>query len=413
MVTSFSGGTPSKQKEEFWQGNIHWASPKDFVDFYLENTQDSISEEGKNSSSLRIVFDEAILVVVRSGILKHTLPITVPKIKTTINQDIKALIPKGKIHREYLASYLEVAGSRLLPLITKHSTTVQSVNTDEFEELLIPVPPPEIQEKLVQNLANARIKRKEKLAQADKLLAEVDEFVQRELGLCVPKEESKLAYGLSSRELIGRYDPHFHQPRFKKLENIINTIHHRKLGDLVSFSSQKWSPETAVEETFSYIEISGVNLQTGEITPNEIVVSEAPSRARMVVQKDDILVSLTRPHRGAVALVEPEYDNCIASTGFAVLREIKDTQINRLYLWCVLRTQICLQQMLQRSSGGSYPAITEEELKNILIPIPEESVQEKIANEMLLRQRQAKALRQEAEYDWAAAKAQFEAALLG
>ncbi len=65
---------------------------------------------------------------------------------------MKALITNDDINAEYLAFYLRVLGKRLLPSITKHSTTVQSVNTGEFESLQIPVPPLPIQQKLVGEL---------------------------------------------------------------------------------------------------------------------------------------------------------------------------------------------------------------------------------------------------------------------
>ena len=75
----------------------------------------------------------------------------------------------------------------------------------------------------------------------------------------------------------------------------------------------------------------------------------------MRTRTDDIIISLTRPHHGSIAHLSAEFDGCIASTGFAVLRSV-DARIRRDYLWCILRTQLCPQQMLQRASGGNYPA---------------------------------------------------------
>ena len=68
-----------------------------------------------------------------------------------------------------------------------------------------------------------------------------------------------------------------------------------------------------------------------------------------------------------------------------IIREITDKRISKDYLWSVLRNQICLQQMLQRSSGGNYPAITEPELKLIMISVPSEKIQEAIASELNCR----------------------------
>ena len=133
---------------------------------------------------------------------------------------------------------------------------------------------------------------------------------------------------------------------------------------------------------------------------------------QMMVQKDDIIISLTRPHHGSIALIDDDLDGCVVSTGFAVLREIKDPTLRRPYLCAVLRSQLCLHQMLQRSSGGSYPAITTDQLMQILIPTPSPDRQKRIVEELSRHYVKVRSLREEAMKEWEAAKAQFEAHLL-
>lgn len=152
LVTLLSGGTPSKSEAEFWSGNIPWVSPKDFKEFYLSDAEDHISEKGAKDANLKLIPKRSVLIVVRSGVLIHTLPIVFNLEPVTINQDLKALITNDEVNPEYLAFYLRVLGKRLLPSITKHSTTVQSVNTGEFESLQIPLPPLNIQQRLVDEL---------------------------------------------------------------------------------------------------------------------------------------------------------------------------------------------------------------------------------------------------------------------
>lgn len=95
-------------------------------------------------------------------------------------------------------------------------------------------------------------------------------------------------------------------------------------------------------------------------------VSQAPSRAKMKTKMGDIAISTTRPHRGAI--VEIKDENIIASTGFSIIRELDCTIDKKWFLYALL-SQAVLQQMLQRSSGGNYPAIVEDEIKNICIPL--------------------------------------------
>ena len=74
---------------------------------------------------------------------------------------------------------------------------------------------------------------------------------------------------------------------------------------------------------------------------------------------------------------------------------------------------MCLLQMLQRASGGNYPAITEAELAKVLVPVPTLEVQETIAAAARCRGNEVRRLGAEAVADWEAAKGWFEAQLLG
>ncbi len=132
----------------------------------------------------------------------------------------------------------------------------------------------------------------------------------------------------------------------------------------------------------------------------------------MLVRTNDIIVSTTRPHRGAIAYINAEQNGFIASTGFAVLRKLLRADVSKEYLFYILRTQICLQQMLQRSSGGSYPAITTEELKKVYIPIPTPEVQQQMVTDIKAFVDKAEALKAEAKADLEKAKREIETLIL-
>ncbi|PJE81039.1 hypothetical protein COU58_04585 [Candidatus Pacearchaeota archaeon CG10_big_fil_rev_8_21_14_0_10_32_42] len=184
-------------------------------------------------------------------------------------------------------------------------------------------------------------------------------------------------------EVENRIDPHFYRPEFKELKVDLSRQKHKSLGEVIEFSSETWNQKDFFDNEFPYIEISEIDTSTGEIQNiTYYEKDEAPSRAKMIVRENDIIVSTTRPHRGAIASIDKTRDGFIASTGFAILRNLK-TELNKKYLLFILRTQLSLKQMLQRSSGGNYPAITSEELKKVIIPLPPISIQEKIVNLMV------------------------------
>ena len=412
LVFTFSGGTPPKSEPSYWFGSIPWASPKDFNDFEITDTEDCLTEDGVEAAKLQIAKPGSVLVVVRSGILKHTLPVSINTCPIVVNQDVKVLIPRDNCSGRFLAWYLTVLQDRILPLIVKHSTTVQSVNTKEFEQLKIPLPPLQKQLEFVAALDEARSQRKQKIAEADDLLSSLDDYLLNTLGLGRPDEVDRKVFSIQFSGIGGRLDPHFHAPKFEKINRLLSTIANVSLGSLVEFSKETWKPEDETNSTFRYIEIGSVNQKTGDARWVEVPTKEAPSRARMSVREGDIIVSLTRPHHGSIAYLSSEFEGCIASTGFAVIRYISRL-VNREYLWCILRSQLCLQQMLQRSSGGNYPAIIKSELENVVVPLPDMSVQQSIVTEMQNRRDAARRLRSEAETDWQEAKKWFEEQLLG
>ena len=327
---------------------------------------------------------------------------------TRLTVDLEKAVP------QYIADIFNLLRrKRLFEFYCVNFNNQAGINTEMLGNLPIPLPPPDIQRALVTDLDHARATRKAKLAEAEHLLKGMDAVVMRELGLTVPPSESSLTFTVRLSDAFKRLDVHYHQPYFKQLTDLITTIPHKKLGQIITFSHETINPETLNESFFDYIEISGVDLLTGEINSTQELTSTPPSRAKMLVRHDDILVSLTRPHRGAITLVDEAQDGYVASTGFAILRRIIDENIEREYLVCVLRANIGLKQMERGSSGGNYPAITEDELKKILVPIPSDTIQKNIIAELNTRRDRARQLRQEADAIWHEAQARFEQALMG
>lgn len=200
---------------------------------------------------------------------------------------------------------------------------------------------------------------------------------------------------IKSGELEGRLDPQFYKQEYKDNLNKIKRVNHKRLGDIVKFSSETWNQKDFFTDTFPYIEISEIDTMSGEIQNiSNIEIENAASRARMIVRTGDIIVSTTRPNRGAIALIKKEQDLAIASTGFCIIRNITSEEVNRQYLFAILRQQIILKQFEQRSSGGNYPAITQDELSNVTIPLPSIDKQNqiiKVFNECFEQKRQNEA----------------------
>ena len=311
--------------------------------------------------------------------------------------------------KHYLASRFGAASLTKAQIGSTHP----HINVRRLVELPIPLPSQPVQRELAAHMERARGVHRTKLAEANKLLAGLDGYVLDTLKLTPPPRDERKVFAVQRKTVSARFDPHFHLPEFVKVLETLSANSAEPLGNLVVFSKETWTPERNEGDTFRYIEISSVNRETGELSAVETRVKEAPSRARMAVVSGDIIISLTRPHHGSIAQITAVLNGCVASTGFAVIRDVNEARITRDYLRCILRTRMCLVQMLQRASGGNYPAITEPELSKILVPVPAMSIQVAIAKEARRRRDEARRLRTEAEADWQAAKRWFDDQLLG
>ncbi len=138
----FGGGTPSKANPNFWTGgSIPWVSPKDMKVDLIADAQDHITEDAVAQSSTNLVEAGSVLVVARSGILQHTLPVAVAQRQVALNQDLKAVKPFEFIRPSYLALALKAFEREILHTCTKTGTTVQSLELPIFLRFKIPIAP--------------------------------------------------------------------------------------------------------------------------------------------------------------------------------------------------------------------------------------------------------------------------------
>lgn len=141
------GGTPSKNRPYYWDGDIKWASVKDIKKMYLSNTIDRITLEGVNNSSAQLAVKNDVILVTRISPGKVTIALT----DVAINQDLKIVRPINDNvdyrFTYYLFRYLEEKISNL-----SKGTTVKGIRLNELNSIGIELPNIEIQRKIVLEL---------------------------------------------------------------------------------------------------------------------------------------------------------------------------------------------------------------------------------------------------------------------
>lgn len=152
-----TGSTPSTRNPAFWGGEILWVSPKDMKFDVITNTEDKLTPLAVEESSLSLVQGPSVLVVMRSGILQHSVPVAFTPLDVTINQDMRAFTVRENVPLDvrFLSIYLQTRTQALLELV-KWGTTVQSMNTAELENFAVSLPPLAVQKKLVATVTAAR-----------------------------------------------------------------------------------------------------------------------------------------------------------------------------------------------------------------------------------------------------------------
>ena len=145
------GGTPSKSRSEYWtKGTIPWVSPKDMKVPRIHSTGDRITMSALEDSACAVLKSGAVLVVTRSGILQHTLPVAVTEVPVAINQDIKALLPLKGVSPDYIAYAFRRFANEILRDCSKDGVTVQSVEFPRLLEFTIPIAPTNEQLRVVE-----------------------------------------------------------------------------------------------------------------------------------------------------------------------------------------------------------------------------------------------------------------------
>lgn len=142
--------------------------------------------------------------------------------------------------------------------------------------------------------------------------------------------------------------------------------------------TEQRDPSEEAEVAFRYVDIGGIDRAHKRITGSALLLgAEAPSRARKVIRTDDVIVSTVRPNLNAVAMVPVELDGQIASTGFCVLRANTEL-VEPRYLFYRAISPDFVRALSARVRGASYPAVSDQDVMDMKIPIPAPSEQRQV-----------------------------------
>jgi type I restriction enzyme S subunit len=160
----------------------------------------------------------------------------------------------------------------------------------------------------------------------------------------------------------------------------------RRIEEIAQVNPESLTDSTPLGQFFRYIDISAISAGKVRLPDGSMSFGDAPSRARRIVRKGDVLFSTVRPYLQGFAIVESQVPDLVCSTGFAVIR-LADEVDGRFMLEALFSESVS-RQTQARLVGSSYPALNEGDVRNIRIPWPSALERQKIASILTTIRRQ-------------------------
>jgi type I restriction enzyme S subunit len=176
VVSTFGGGTPNTGKPEYWNGEIPWVSPKDMKCDFIAATEDYLTDLGVAESATKIVPVDSVLIVVRSGILRHTIPVARNTVEVSLNQDMKALVASDRLRPGFIHWFISGLQGGLLPLWSKQGCTVESIEMGYMTNTVIPLPPMDEQDAILENISKITAKIDKQMTKVADVISALAEY---------------------------------------------------------------------------------------------------------------------------------------------------------------------------------------------------------------------------------------------
>lgn len=380
------GGTPSREILDYWDGDIPWVSPKDMKSEFLEDAQEKITLLGLENSTAGYVPAGWVLMVVRSGILKHSLPVAINKIPVALNQDLKALcFDKGEIMPIFFLRWIQGLEQSLLLSWASQGVTVESVDQYRLHQTVIAIPPAEEQRAITDFLDFETSKIDALIAEQQRLIELLKEKRQAVINHAVTKGlDPDVPMKPSGIEWIGDIPAHWELVELRRLA---------KPETSITYGIVQAGPD--VEGGVPYIRTSDM---AGEYLPESGYlrtseeIDKAYSRSR--VAAGDLVVAI-RATLGKALAVPDFLRGANLTQGTAKISP--GERLISQYLYWTFNADYCQISVDAVAKGATFREITLHALRRIKILVPPLEEQKMLIRYLEEQNDRLSALRNEAE----------------
>lgn len=327
LTNWYSGGTPSKNEPEFWNGKIPWISAKTMTGYKVYKSDLNITESGLKQGS-RIAEKDDILLLVRGSGLYLDIPINLVEHPVAFNQDVKSIRAKDKALNKFIFFWLHGNKKALYDILDDTAIGAGKFDTDRLKNLEISIPNSRDEINSITELAESLFDKIDLLHRQNIILEQMAETIFRQWFVDAP-EEAPLKY----------------------------------FGKIVcgKTPSKKVSEYYSGEVPFVKIPDMHGNVFLFE-TEDSLTTIGRDSQAKKTLPKYSICVSCI----ATVGLVSITTKECQTNQQINSIVPSKD--IYRYYLYIHLKT--IKDDLMSRASGGSVTMnLNTSDFSNISIPL--------------------------------------------
>ena len=320
------GGTPDTNNHKYWNGDIQWFTPSEIGrDKYVTNSLRTISEEGLNKSSAKLLPIGTILLSSRATVGECSIN----KVECTTNQGFQSLIPKEYFSKEFVFYLMQTKRKELIR--KSCGSTFLEISANEVRKIKIAVPTSKEQEKI------------------SKLLALLDERIATQNKII--EELKQLKNGISLNLFTNRiiFDK---QITLSKCGTLRNGY---------AFKSSTYN----LKGKYSIITIANV---TGSrfiesVDCNKVTQIPEDIQSHQILSNGDILISLT----GNVGRVSLCTDGHFLLNQRVGLFELSDS-IDKEFIYQVLSSKHFENEMIAKGQGAAQMNINKNDVESYVIP---------------------------------------------
>lgn len=345
-----SGGTPSRKRKEYYNGNIPWIKTGELNNGYIFNSEEKITELGLKNSSAKLYPINTVIIAMYGATIGK---VGILSIEATTNQACACAIVYKNILFKYVFHYLIYQKEAF---INKSKGGAQpNLSQEIIKKHEIPLPPIKEQQRIVNII--------------ESLFAKLDRAKELIENTLAQFEQNKMA--ILHKAFTGELTAKWRKENNLTLDSWENIC----LGKgLFPMKTRKPSGKT-----FRYIDIDAIDNKKQIVKEPKVILTErAPSRASRAVENGDVLFSMVRPYLKNIALIDEKLSDCIASTGFYVCK--CKPNLNAKFLYYLLCFDKTIDYLMQFMKGDNSPSIRKDDLLDMEIKLPTIEEQQEIVN---------------------------------